>query len=83
MRIKNSFAVTPLGASTRILTRSLAVCTVALLMCGSPVMAQFDSGSIQGTVLDPSGAHVPGVQVSLVNSGTGINLKTETNEDGI
>ena len=43
------------------------------------VFAQVDEGSISGTVQDPSGAVVPGAQVTLLNTDQGITLKTTTN----
>jgi hypothetical protein len=41
------------------------------------------SGTITGTVTDPSGSVVPGASVVLRNAGTGIDRKTETNGAGI
>jgi outer membrane receptor protein involved in Fe transport len=41
------------------------------------------SGTITGTVTDPSGSVVPGASVVLRNAGTGIERKTETNLAGI
>ena len=42
----------------------------------SSALAQF-SGSISGTVIDPAGAVIPGVTVTLINVGTGAG-KTAT-----
>jgi hypothetical protein len=41
------------------------------------------SGTVTGTVTDPSGSVVPGASVVLRNTGTGIERKTETNDAGI
>jgi hypothetical protein len=44
--------------------------------------AQFESGSILGTVRDPSGSAVPGAAVTLENIGKGVNLKAATDGSG-
>jgi len=49
----------------------LAVIAAALLLA-SPVFAQVDTGTIQGTVLDASGAVVPGATVNLINVDMGV-----------
>jgi hypothetical protein len=48
----------------------------------SRLWAQVDTGSITGTVTDPSGAIIPGATVTLVNQGTGLKLTTVTNASG-
>src|ERR1700693_2315540 len=45
--------------------------------------AQVDTGSITGTVTDPSGAVVSGAKVTLTNEGTGTSLSTTTGADGV
>lgn len=45
-------------------------------------VAQNVTGNIVGTVRDASGASVPKASVTLVNEGTGLDFKTETNADG-
>jgi Carboxypeptidase regulatory-like domain/TonB dependent receptor-like, beta-barrel/TonB-dependent Receptor Plug Domain len=48
-----------------------------------PALAQLSTGSIAGTVQDPSGAIIPGVTVTLSNPGTiGGNQQTVTSERG-
>ena len=42
-----------------------------------PAVSQF-SAAVQGTVLDPSPAAVPGARVTLTNSSTGITTETQT-----
>jgi hypothetical protein len=44
--------------------------------------SQAVSGNIIGTVTDPSGATVPGAQVTVANTGTGFSTQTTTNESG-
>jgi Carboxypeptidase regulatory-like domain len=54
---------------------------VLLLFCGQ-AMAQTGTGSITGTVLDESGAVIPGVNVSAVNERTGETRTAAANESG-
>ena len=65
----------------------MAACALALaLLTAVPqcAMAQgAGSGTITGTVADPSGAVVPGATVVVRNTGTGIERRTETNDAGI
>lgn len=54
----------------------------ALLICSSPLSAQFTSG-LEGTVFDPSGAAVPNANVTLKQLSTGIEHTTVTSSAGI
>ncbi len=60
----------------------LAVMAATLLLA-SPAVAQVDTGTIQGTVLDASGAVVPGATVNLINVDMGVSFQTKTNDVGI
>jgi len=53
-----------------------------VLFCCSVAHAQFDSGSITGTLRDASGAVVTGAKVTIRNVATGVTTVLTTNEDG-
>src|SRR3954469_6859139 len=65
-------------------SRVLRVLVVALMVSGLAALlqAQVDTGSITGTITDPSGAVVSGAKVTLFNQGTGASLTTTTTSDG-
>jgi hypothetical protein len=55
---------------------------VALItLCAAAAVAQ-DTAQITGTVQDPSGAVVPGAQVTVVGAGIGVTRVTTTNAEG-
>jgi hypothetical protein len=53
---------------------------VLLLPCA--IRAQLASGDVLGTVVDSTGAVVPGAKVTLLNTGTGIASSMNTNQQG-
>jgi len=53
-----------------------------LFMQSQRVFGQVDQGSIIGTVQDPTGAVVPGAQVTLLNTDQGLTLITTTGSSG-
>ncbi len=61
----------------------LVVCAVCL--SGSMIYPQatISSGNIVGTVVDETGAVVPGAKVSINNQATGLQINTTTNSSGI
>jgi len=52
------------------------------LLAAVSVSAQTFRGTILGTVTDPSGAVVPGAQVTAKNTGTGLERSSTTSADG-
>ena len=59
-------------------------CTWILLLCaGSIALAQAGRGTISGLVTDPGGALVPGAQVVLLNSATGVAQHSVTTSAGL
>ena len=62
---------------------SLAVLAVALLALASAIgQTTVSTGSIQGTVTDPSGAVVSGAKVTITNKGTGQVISTTSSSAG-
>jgi hypothetical protein len=55
---------------------------LALGVAPSAVLAQAVSGTILGTVKDPSGAALPGATVTLTNAGTGFTRTVTTDSSG-
>jgi len=58
-----------------------AVFAAALLFVASTAFAAI-TGIVSGTVTDPSGAVVPGVEVVAVNEATGVTFKVQTDSKG-
>lgn len=52
------------------------------LMIAHPLRAQVAGGTLSGTITDPSGGAVPGAQVEIKNSATGVVRSLTTNSDG-
>ncbi len=50
---------------------------------GSTFAQNTNSGEIRGTVTDPSGAVIPGVSVTILNTDTGVSKELDTNNAGI
>ncbi len=53
-----------------------------LAVFGIACVAQIDTGAIVGTVTDSSGAAVPNAAIVVANISTGVEYKTQTNQDG-
>src|ERR1051326_7886704 len=65
----------------RVLGRGCAL-AIVLLLAAVNARAQFDTGSIVGTVRDMSGAVVPGATVTLTNAATGLSVTKTTDAGG-
>ena len=72
----------PCGGSNWI--RMLATAMFIVLICFAfPAFGQVSTGTISGTVTDPSGAAIPNVQVSVVQIETNIETRVTTNAEGL
>ena len=58
------------------------VCLLTLALAAGGVEAQALYGSVTGTILDSSGAAVPGATVSLTNEGTGLEFSAVSDATG-
>jgi hypothetical protein len=63
--------------------RKLVACAVALLMFTAFGRAQTVTGTITGTVNDPSGAVIPGAHIVAVNTDTGVNSSATSDSAGV
>jgi len=68
---------------SQMIVRKGVLCAVVLaLALAAGVAAQTFRGSIQGTVVDGSGAAVAAAKVTIKNADTGLTRQTETADDG-
>ena len=63
--------------------REFSFLLILILLCLAPAMAQSPNATINGIVLDPSGAGIAGAQVVVVNDATGVQYITKANGEGI
>jgi hypothetical protein len=64
------------------MTSRTGLCLVILLAFAAPAAAQIDTASVVGTVLDQSGAVLPGVTVTATQEATGVVATAVTNASG-
>ncbi len=67
--------------TSTILSRIVFGCFL-LTLGVAPLLAQFDTATVLGTVRDASGSVLTGTEITLTNQGTGISAKTITDESG-
>ena len=58
------------------------ICVLLIVFFGLSAGAQQITGSIRGTILDPTGATVPGASVKATQTETGLTRNTVTNRSG-
>jgi hypothetical protein len=58
------------------------VACVSVLALAPALHAQYDNGSVVGTVKDPSGAAIPGATVTITNDATSISTTAKTDASG-
>lgn len=72
--------------STKFAHKRFAIALAVLMMTSLtalPARSQVLYGSLVGNVTDQNGAVMPGVSVSITNTGTGLKLDTTTDESGV
>jgi hypothetical protein len=70
---------------TKRISQLILVWLVGFTLCAmwpKSAKAQQTLGSINGTVMDPSGAVIVGAQIEIKNLGTGLTAKAKTQSDG-
>jgi hypothetical protein len=67
----------------RLCSALFLVAGLTLLACATALRAQTSSATLSGTVMDPSGKAVPGVDVKVTNVDTNVSFAARTNGDGI
>src|SRR5580693_8597025 len=63
--------------------RYFVACWLAALLCWSSALAQTVTGSITGTITDPSGAVIPGGTVTAENAATSVKTSAKSNASGV
>src|SRR3982751_5490274 len=63
--------------------KRLLVVAPLFVYATSSLLAQTITGSVTGTVTDPTGAVVPNATVTATNVQTGVSTPTQTNSQGI
>ncbi|MDQ3651953.1 MAG: carboxypeptidase regulatory-like domain-containing protein [Acidobacteriota bacterium] len=53
-----------------------------VLVCAASALAQQTTGNVRGTIKDPTGAVVPGAQVSLINKQTNSTATAQSSDSG-
>ena len=72
----------PYFPGCRSISRRVLALSFAALFLSSTAFAQVDTGIVQGTVRDSTGAVVPGASVTLINVDMGVSFETKTNGVG-
>ena len=65
------------------LSRVLATAALTIGVANFGLAQNTNSGDIRGTVTDASGAVIPGVAVTLLNTNTGVSKELVTNSAGL
>src|SRR6266852_5342813 len=67
------------------MTKPLPTLLLSALLASSALFAQTEIGgaTLNGTVLDPTGAAVPNAKLTATNPATGLTRTTQSNEAGL
>jgi hypothetical protein len=70
-------------SKTLIQPAQVFLCLIILIAASITGHAQTVTGSVRGTITDPTGAVIPGAQVTATNVDTGVSTSSSTNGDGL
>src|SRR6266478_6061823 len=65
-----------------LMRRRFCAVSLGIMLAVVSLFGQTSDGNIVGTVLDASGAAIPGAKVELANVDTGVKASTNTDETG-
>jgi hypothetical protein len=71
-----------IGSSTSLCTRILTVLAALLVTVGLTTLKAQSTGTVVGTVVDPTGASFPGATVAITNTGTSEKRAAQTDANG-
>jgi len=63
--------------------RGLPCLVTLFFILSAPALAQLSTATMTGRVVDPSGAVVPRVSVTVVNTATSFKFVATTNDEGL
>lgn len=67
---------------SRLFPASLCLAAAAVTLSPAPLHAQYENGSLLGTIRDASGAPIPNADISIVNTATGVSNAAKTDGEG-
>jgi hypothetical protein len=75
-------ATPPVTSSVPKFGRTAALLLFISILCVTAAFAQFDTGTITGSVTDPSGAVVANAKITVTNTGTGVEKTYNSDTSG-
>lgn len=63
--------------------RRVGLCLLLLSLCAVLAFAQVNTGTLEGSVADPTGAMIPGAKIVIRNQGTGVEINSASSEGGL
>jgi hypothetical protein len=75
-------ATPPVTSSVPKFGRTAALLLFICILCVTAAFAQFDTGTITGSVTDPSGAVVANAKITVTNTGTGVEKTYSSDTSG-
>lgn len=83
MALRRAVILSSRGETSVYFLLSFALSVLVIAFLGViPAQAQYTTASLAGTVVDPSGAAVPGAKITVTNINTGLTRTNQTGSDG-